>query len=374
VPLSSSTTRDSSRPPMRSTITRSRTFIELPGMKIHAHKIDSEGNLQECAADEALERGSKPPSVGGAGKDDNNNYWIDVDADERDEEELREWLQKLPLSSFMMGRLAEPAHTWNSHVIALRSSALAMIRILPGDEDTEDHITFLAAITTHGLLLTFTSCPRTKSGGLGAKAMEHMKEPECLPHGSSSGALLAWLLFHVERTAHSMREVKSRTMELAEMIDNDPSKVSFAETMELKSRLLRVIAVAEEQTECISTLKRGEKDTTSLDFSKTRGTLSVLFGTAKSTERMGLRVEKRLADIRQHQESYQQERINGRLALLTVLSAIFLPLTLISGIYGMNFDNMPHLHREHGYQWTLGFMGAIAAILICTFRLCGGFR
>jgi len=44
--------------------------------------------------------------------------------------------------------------------------------------------------------------------------------------------------------------------------------------------------------------------------------------------------------------------LNQRLALLTILSAIFMPLTLLSGIWGMNFENMPELSAE-GIVWNV---------------------
>jgi magnesium transporter len=52
---------------------------------------------------------------------------------------------------------------------------------------------------------------------------------------------------------------------------------------------------------------------------------------------------------------------------LAVLSAIMLPLSLIAGIYGMNFDNMPELKTPHGYFITLGIMGLVAALLLFYF-------
>jgi magnesium transporter len=46
--------------------------------------------------------------------------------------------------------------------------------------------------------------------------------------------------------------------------------------------------------------------------------------------------------------------------VLTVITIIFMPLTLIAGIYGMNFDYMPELHWHFGYYYAIGLMGAIA--------------
>ncbi len=47
-------------------------------------------------------------------------------------------------------------------------------------------------------------------------------------------------------------------------------------------------------------------------------------------------------------------RTNEIMRVLTVLSTIMLPLTLIAGIYGMNFEHMPELHWLHGYPFALG--------------------
>jgi len=52
---------------------------------------------------------------------------------------------------------------------------------------------------------------------------------------------------------------------------------------------------------------------------------------------------------------------------LAVLSAIILPLTLIAGIYGMNFDYMPELRMRYGYFTVLGVMAFITAILLVYF-------
>jgi magnesium transporter len=54
---------------------------------------------------------------------------------------------------------------------------------------------------------------------------------------------------------------------------------------------------------------------------------------------------------------------------LTLLSAIFLPLTLIAGIYGMNFDHMPELQSRHGYFLALGGMTLLALLLLTLFRV-----
>jgi magnesium transporter len=54
--------------------------------------------------------------------------------------------------------------------------------------------------------------------------------------------------------------------------------------------------------------------------------------------------------------------------VFTAITTIFIPLTLITGIYGMNFDNMPELHSEYGYFIVLGIMLFLGAGMYYLFR------
>ncbi|WP_322781896.1 magnesium/cobalt transporter CorA [Synechococcus sp. CBW1107] len=61
-------------------------------------------------------------------------------------------------------------------------------------------------------------------------------------------------------------------------------------------------------------------------------------------------------------------RMNEVMKTLTIISSIFIPLTFIAGVYGMNFENMPELRWRLGYQATLGLMVLIGAGLALYFR------
>jgi magnesium transporter len=67
-----------------------------------------------------------------------------------------------------------------------------------------------------------------------------------------------------------------------------------------------------------------------------------------------------------HAES--ANRLNEVMRILTVISVIFMPLTFIVGIYGMNFDNMPELHWHYGYFITLGAMFLLSVAMLIYFR------
>jgi magnesium transporter len=69
--------------------------------------------------------------------------------------------------------------------------------------------------------------------------------------------------------------------------------------------------------------------------------------------------------------------MNEIMKVLTIISTIFIPLSFIASLYGMNFDpdaspwNMPELRWRWGYPATLGLMAAVAAGLLVWFRRRG---
>ncbi len=62
--------------------------------------------------------------------------------------------------------------------------------------------------------------------------------------------------------------------------------------------------------------------------------------------------------------SVQSHRANDIMRVLTVLTAIFLPLNLIAGIFGMNFEFIPLVHKADGFWIAMGSMGVIAVALV----------
>jgi len=63
----------------------------------------------------------------------------------------------------------------------------------------------------------------------------------------------------------------------------------------------------------------------------------------------------------------QSHRTNEIMRTLTVLTAVFLPLNLIAGIFGMNFEFIPLLHRTNGFWLAMTAMGLTAIVLVLFF-------
>ncbi len=57
-------------------------------------------------------------------------------------------------------------------------------------------------------------------------------------------------------------------------------------------------------------------------------------------------------------------RTNDIMKVLTLMASIFIPLTFLAGIYGMNFDHMPELHKPWAYPVLLGIMAGLVVVMV----------
>ena len=66
--------------------------------------------------------------------------------------------------------------------------------------------------------------------------------------------------------------------------------------------------------------------------------------------------------------SIQNQKLNEVMKVLTVIATLFIPLTFIASIYGMNFEFMPELKWQYGYFWALGLIACASVALWLLFR------
>lgn len=66
--------------------------------------------------------------------------------------------------------------------------------------------------------------------------------------------------------------------------------------------------------------------------------------------------------------SVQTQKMNMIMKTLTIVSVIFIPLTFVVGVYGMNFDNMPETHTQNGYYVVMVAMSLIALLMVAYFK------
>jgi magnesium transporter len=79
-------------------------------------------------------------------------------------------------------------------------------------------------------------------------------------------------------------------------------------------------------------------------------------------------MHQRIISLRETYNSSLSANLNETIRTLTVIATIVLPLTLITGIYGMNFKFMPELSSEFGYYYALGLIAALGGGMVLYFK------
>jgi magnesium transporter len=74
-----------------------------------------------------------------------------------------------------------------------------------------------------------------------------------------------------------------------------------------------------------------------------------------------------VSDLMQTHLAAQSNKLNGIMKALAMVSTVILPMSLVTGVYGMNFKNMPELEWHYGYFMALGLMVVVAAIALGVF-------
>jgi magnesium transporter len=165
-----------------------------------------------------------------------------------------------------------------------------------------------------------------------------------------------------------LEAVGERTEALEERVLLDPDEETMKELHHLKRELLVVRRAIWPLREMLSSLQRSENG---LMTERTRVFLRDVYDNAvqvlDSVE--SLRdVVSGLVDLYLSTVSF---RTNEVMKVLTVMASIFIPLTFLAGIYGMNFQHMPELTHPWAYPALLGIMGVVALGMLWFFRRKG---
>ena len=142
--------------------------------------------------------------------------------------------------------------------------------------------------------------------------------------------------------------------------------------VELKERLGIVAGQCEENLfSC--TLLRTLLNRPSIPTSA-RNILNDILDTLTHVQKGMARLDQRLEDQLLRIDSHLREQTDKRLRILTVISSIFMPLTFISSVYGMNFHYMPELSIHWAYPACLLVMATLGIGMAIFFAVKGWFR
>jgi len=172
-------------------------------------------------------------------------------------------------------------------------------------------------------------------------------------------------------TLQARRDIEQLELDIEEADDDDDDEIR-RQILRLKRAVAYFDMGVESKHHTMVSLLSHE--TNIIEYERTRERLRDVATHLEHSLRYIERMEDRLAELYQHYLLMLQDRANNRLRILTILSAIFMPLTLVTGIYGMNFKNMPELGWYYGYPATLLLMVGIMLVLVVYFFIKGWFR
>lgn len=300
--------------------------------------------------------------------DKNGIYWIDLDAptEEEETEVLQELIKVHPLTYLdicqrhhapeVRGHLPKVEAFPNYLLVVVNPLRDAFLEsILAEDSETNDdekgmaHFSQLSAVLTSRILVTHHR-----------ESIEPIKDLRLYLHKHEEHAGRGPdFLFHlvldniVDRFAPVLETMQDSLEELEDRVLCNPGPDVLAELQIVKRRVVQLRKTLIYEREILARLIRGDFDLISRE--EIVYYRDVYDHIVRSTELIESAREM-ANDLMQIYMSATANRLNEIMKVLTMISTVILPMTLISGIYGMNFENMPELKWSFGYPMSLLLM------------------
>ncbi len=149
---------------------------------------------------------------------------------------------------------------------------------------------------------------------------------------------------------------------------NRPNRAIPEEIMDLKRGVLRLRRITGRQREVILRTSRGEF---SLIPAQLLPFYRDIYDHIMRVTDMAESYRDLLSGALDAYMSVVGNRMNEIMKVLTIFSAVMLPLTFIAGVYGMNFDYIPELHKQYGYFAVWGVMITVTVVMLFMFWRAG---
>jgi magnesium transporter len=174
-------------------------------------------------------------------------------------------------------------------------------------------------------------------------------------------ALVDTLIDNIMPTIDKMSDIAE---EIEEEVIRSPHQTTLEAILKLKRSTLRIHRVMAPQREILNRLSRGEFP---LIKEEARIFYRDIYDHLVRIEDLNQTIRDRADNALSTYLSSVANRQNETMRVLSIVATIFLPLTLVAGIYGMNFEYMPELGWRWGYFAVLGLIGAVIVVAIWWF-------
>jgi magnesium transporter len=221
--------------------------------------------------------------------------------------------------------------------------------------------TQLSAVLTESRLLTYhvesLACVQALRAYLDRHAEQCGRGPDFLFH-----LILDEM---VDEYAPVLDAVTESLDGMEEDIFRRPVRAAVPRLLHLKRDILALRKTLVYEREVLARLSRGEFEL--IDDRETVYYRNVYDHLVRFTELIESSREM-VSDLMESHLSATSNRLNEVMKVLTMISTVVLPMTLVAGVYGMNFDHMPEIHWPYGYPFALGLMLLAGLLPLAIFK------
>jgi magnesium transporter len=303
-----------------------------------------------------------PESVAEACQSKDARIWLDLQAPEPGE--IEAWLDTLGIT-VLSRRLCFESRD-RSGFFPLKKEIFLVIPVL-ADVAGSPEVDHLSILCRENLLLTFH-----RKSIFNPQQLATLDESEdWLPDRSIAGLFSAMTIDLSTECLRHIADLKRAIHNLEKRMEQEPDTVEAEDILELRSDLLVHETVVSDQLPSLQALSATDKSF--FKIKDAQDYMNCALANLKAAERSLDRLGERIGALRAGFQMHSQDRTNRKLGMLTILSAIFMPITLLAGIWGMNFEIMPELKIPFAYPVAIGLMGLIGAGMYLFFRRGGWF-
>lgn len=239
---------------------------------------------------------------------------------------------------------------------------LVIIKMLNVDETGNLMAEQVSLVITQNVVITFQEKYGDLFDSIRARLRKTSGRIRTMPVDYLAMALVDIIIDHYFVVLESIAEaLEGQEM----MLLNKTGEINPKKIHELKMRLFYLRKIGWPLREVASALIRRESDLLRKEsrfyFEDIYDHAVHVFETVETLREFSTSIkELYLADM--------DRKTNEIMKILTIMATIFIPLTFIAGIYGMNFEYMPELQWKYGYFAALGAMGVLSAVMLGFFR------
>jgi magnesium transporter len=169
----------------------------------------------------------------------------------------------------------------------------------------------------------------------------------------------------VDNFMPTLEEMDEKNDQLEAEVLREPRRETLRSIMQLKRSILALTRVLLPQREMVNALSRGDHP---FIGERARIYYRNIYDHLVRIEMLTLGLRDMTESVLSTYLSSVSNRMNEVMKVLTLIATIFIPLTFIVGIYGMNFANMPELEWRYGYFGILIIMAVIGVSLAVYFK------